>query len=192
MAFTRKFIRSVLEKVAEGADYTAEQAVDDILAEHGATLKVLKDRLDEFDDIDIDTYRSDKEKFNSYAEKLGDRQLDDVLSENDSLRKQASDSARETLVDEVVKDFKFKDKYAEKAVREEIRTWDVLDDGSAFIDVETKVEKLKEDFKDAFVEEDDKPRRVTAEKGTTGDADSARAASAAYLEKRKRELGLTK
>lgn len=192
MALTRKFVRSVLEKLTSSDDYTSDQAVEDILAEHGATLKVLKDRLDEFDDIDVDTYRSDREKYDSYAEKLGDRKLDDVLSENDTLKRQISDSSREKLVDEVVKDFKFKDKYAEEAVRSEIRTWDVVDDGSAFVDVETKVEKLKEDFKDAFVEEDDRPRRISVARGTTGDSDSSRLASATYLERRKRELGLTK
>ena len=192
MAFTRKLIRDIISKLTAGGDYTAENAVDDILAEHGATIKLFKDKLTDYEDIDIDTYRADKDKYDALTAKLGDRQLDDVLTENDNLKKQISDSAREKLVDDVVKDFKFKDKYAESAVREEIRSWAIADDGSSFVDAEAKIAKLKEDFSDAFASEDNAPRRIAVSKGTAANSDPARAASAAYLEQRKRDLGLIK
>ena len=199
MALTRKVLRGLLESL-KAEDGDVEATMDKILAEHGATIKDYKSRVEQFDELDVEGLKADKASLKGIKDKLGSlslddlikehstlsetlkgRKLEDILSENAKYAENEAKAVKNSAIDALVKGYKFTSAAAERDIRSQIANMPMTKDGKGFVDAEKIMPGLLENNADAFMS-GAKPPMFT-QSGTTGGANSQTEQSA-FLAKR--------
>ena len=185
MALTRKTLRSILESFkAEGGDI--EQTMDNILSEHGATIRDYKTRLEKYDEVDLDALKSDTEALKGIKSKLGSlslddllsehtrlantlkgKKLEDILSENARYAENEAKAIKNAAIDELVKGYKFTSAAAERDIRGQISALPMEKDGKTFVNAENIMKDLVAKNADAF-RSDVKPPMFSSSGTATG------------------------
>lgn len=153
MAFTRQFVREQLKAYKAGEDVDIDDVVDELLAEHGSTVSKVKKRYAEYEGIDIDDTKSTKAELNAIKNQLNGKSIESVLTELEQLRTESAARNREAAIDELVKDYKFTSKSAERDIRRQIGEHDLAEDGKSFVDAAKFMKELVKNNQDAFVTE---------------------------------------
>lgn len=199
MAFTRKFLRALLDEFKSSEAPDTDAIMDKILAEHGASITTYKGRLEKYDELDLDAIKRDQDElsdlkkklgtlkiddvigsYNALTTQLGNRKLEDVLAQNEQYHKQVEEATKNKAIDELVKGYKFTSSAAERDIRQQIAAMPMSEDGKTFKDSSKIMEKLVADNADAFIS-GNKPPMFSSNiaSGTSNSADE----QSAFLKK---------
>ena len=189
MAFTRKFLKGLLENFKSSDTADIEQVMDSILSEHGTTINNYKSRLEKFDDVDLEALKDAQvtlnginkklgnlslddliTEHNTVSTKLGGKSLEDVLKENSAYAEKEANDIKSKAIDELIKDYKFTSSAAERDIRSQISAMPMTDDGKAFKDAEKIMPALLADNKDAFIQGQKPPVFSSSFKSGTSNA----------------------
>lgn len=171
MGFARKDLNEVLDSLGvEIPDDARENAVTKIMSLHGTSISGMKNRLERYDSMDVETLKQDSETLKGIRTKLGDtsldavlaehkmvteqlggRKLEDVIKQNGEYAAAAEANTREKAVDTLLKDCKFANKYAEDFVRSQFSSLELTKDGT-LKGGDDVLKGLLETNKDAFTQ----------------------------------------
>ena len=100
MAFTRKFLKGLLENFKSSDSADIEQVMDSILSEHGTTINNYKSRLEKFDDVDLEALKDAQVTLNGINKKLGNLSLDDLITEHNTVSTKLGGKSLEDVLKE--------------------------------------------------------------------------------------------
>lgn len=188
MALTRKTLRTILESFKTDSG-DIEQAMDNILSEHGATIRDYKTRLEKFDEIDLDALKSDNETLKGIKAKLGGislddllsehtrladtlkgKKLEDILSENARYAESEAKAIKNAAIDELVKGYKFTSAAAERDIRGQISALPMEKDGKTFVNAASIMQDIVAKNADAFRSDAKQP--MFSSSGTTASSNA--------------------
>lgn len=209
MAFGRGDVNSVLDSL--GVEIPADvrdSAVTKLMQLHGTTIAGMRDRLNEYDKVDIDGLKKDSETlkgiqgklgtisvdaavstYNTVTEKLGGRNLEEVIAENEKYALEAEGAKKTAAVTALLANTKFTGKTAEEFIREKLSALE-LDKSGALKNGEATLKELQEKYSDAFVVVNNanaaKPRFSAENKSNV--ATNTMTEQQAYLERLKKRI----